>query len=126
MITLGIDVSQAQLDPALCQEGSTVVLEPVPNTLGGWEQLEAMLAARLATPQLKGLDVVVEPTGGYELPFAVWAYQRGWRVHRPNAARVREWVREPRAPGQDRPARRLGVGPLRGRAASPMLAAIAW
>src|SRR5262249_14460225 len=38
--------------------------------------------------------LVLEPTGGYELAFALWARQQpGWQVHRPNPARVRAWAR---------------------------------
>ena len=38
--------------------------------------------------------MVLEPPGGYELAFALWARQLpGWQVHRPNPARVRAWTR---------------------------------
>ncbi len=37
---------------------------------------------------------MLEPTGGDELAFALWARQQpGWQVHRPNPARVRAWAR---------------------------------
>jgi transposase len=37
---------------------------------------------------------VLEPTGGYELAFALWARQQpGWQVYRPKAVRVRAWAR---------------------------------
>lgn len=92
-MTLGIDVSQATLALALWQESTAQTLEPVPNTPPGWEQLLYMLAARVPAEALERLEVVLEPTGGYELGVALWAHQRGWRVHRPNPARVRQWAR---------------------------------
>jgi len=40
------------------------------------------------------IAIVLEPTGGYELAFALWARQQpGWQAHRPNPARVRAWAR---------------------------------
>ncbi len=93
MVTVGIDVSKDTLALALWQEGATQVLDPVPNTLAGWEQMVGLLAARLPTEALARLDVVLEPSGGYELALAVWAHQRNWQVHRPNPRQVREWAR---------------------------------
>jgi len=93
MAILGVDVSQATLALALWQEGTAEVLSPVPNRPQGWTQLRSALAARLPAEALASLEVVLEPTGGYELALALWAYQQGWRVHRPNPARVREWAR---------------------------------
>lgn len=93
MVILGVDVSKETLALALWQEGTAEVLEPVPNRLAGWEQMARTLEGRLSAEALAGLEVVLEPTGGYELALAVWAFQRGWQVHQPNPARVREWAR---------------------------------
>lgn len=65
----------------------------MPNRPAGWEQLERALRGRLSAEALATLEVVLEPTGGYELALALWASQRGWKVHQPNPARVREWAR---------------------------------
>lgn len=93
MVTLGIDVSKETLALALWQEGAAEMLDPVLNTPGGWEQLVSALATRLSAEALARLEVVLEPTGGYELGLACWAHQRGWQVHRPNPRQVREWAR---------------------------------
>ncbi|HEY7356312.1 MAG TPA: IS110 family transposase [Ktedonobacterales bacterium] len=93
MLILGVDVSKATLALALWQEGAVQALDPVSNTPDGWDGLVSVLALQMPTSTLAELAVVLEPTGGYELPFALWAYQRGWRVHRPNPRQVREWAR---------------------------------
>lgn len=93
MLTVGIDVSKDTLALALWWEGTAQVLDSVPNTPMGWEQLADALAGRGAAQALSQVDVVLEPTGGYELAVALWAYQRGWRVHRPNPRQVRAWAR---------------------------------
>lgn len=93
MTTLGIEVSKATLALALWQDGAARVLEPVANTPDGWETLARVLAASLPAEALASLTVVLEPTGGYEAGVALWAYQRGWPVSRPNPRQVREWAR---------------------------------
>src|SRR5262249_27120896 len=69
----------------------------------GWAALRdavaALQAPRASTGPVTDADaelvaLVLEPTGGYELAFALWARQQdGWQVHRPNPARVRAWAR---------------------------------
>lgn len=93
MTTLGIDVSKETLAVALWQQDQAVVLEPVANTPAGWERLAEQVAARVPAEALSRLPVVLEPTGGYELAFALWAYQQGWQVSLPNPRQVRDWAR---------------------------------
>ena len=71
MLTVGIDVSKDTLALALWQEGTAQVLDPVPNTPTGWEQMRAALARQVPAERLASLEVVLEPTGGYELAFAL-------------------------------------------------------
>lgn len=112
MLILGVDVSKDRLALALWREGTAEALEAVPNSLTGWEQLTHALVGRVSSEALPQLEVVLEPTGGYELAFALWAFQRGWPVHRPHPARVREWARRKASARQDGPAGCPGVGAL--------------
>ena len=49
-----------------------------------------------AEPIAEPIAIVLEPTGGYALAFALWARQQpGWQAHRPHPARVRAWARRP-------------------------------
>ncbi len=69
--------------------------------MAGWVALRDAVAEQQAptagtSPSTDGevVALVLEPTGGYELAFALWARQQlGWQVHRPNPARVRDWAR---------------------------------
>lgn len=93
MTTLGIDVSKATLAAALWQGEQAIILEPVENCSQGWDALRSQVGIRLSAEQVAGLVVVLEPTGGYELGMALWAYQQGWQVCLPNPRQVREWAR---------------------------------
>lgn len=99
MLTVGVDVAKATLEAAVWQEGHAVQLGSFAQTLAGWVALrEAVATVQAATVLPRSahepVAVVLEPTGGYELAFALWARQQpGWQVHRPNPARVRAWAR---------------------------------
>src|SRR5215472_4744629 len=100
MVTVvGVDVAKAALEAAAWQEGHAVRLGTCAQTLAGWVALREAVAAReTATashgPAREPVAIVLEPTGGYALAFALWARQQsGWQVHRPNPARVRAWAR---------------------------------
>lgn len=106
MMTVGVDIAKATLEAAAWHEGQAVRLGTFPQTVAGWEAVREAVAkltvASASTPdgQRQGdagqepVAIVLEPTGGYELAFALWARQLpGWQVHRPNPARVRAWAR---------------------------------
>jgi transposase len=93
MTMLGLDVSKATLAAALWQPEQAVGLEPVTNSPAGWDALRGQVAARLSAEQMGSLVVVLEPTGGYELGVALWAYEQGWQVALPNPRQVRDWAR---------------------------------
>jgi transposase len=98
-IVVGVDSAKATLEAAAWQEGHTVPLGTFAQTLAGWIALREAVAALQTASASHGsarepVAIVLEPTGGYELAFALWAPQQpGWQVHRPNPARVRAWAR---------------------------------
>jgi transposase len=116
MLSVGVDVAKATLEVAVWRTGHVVPaarLGTFAQTVDGWEALrDALTALRMAAraeahagqgverPTVESgagaepIAIVLEPTGGYELAFALWARQQpGWQVHRPNPARVRAWAR---------------------------------
>lgn len=95
MLSLGIDVAKTTVAVAWRCEDQEASLGTWANTPAGWDALAERLATSPATARQasQGIQVTLEPTGGYELPLALWAHQRGWRVVRPNPRQVREWAR---------------------------------
>jgi transposase len=87
MVNLGVDVGKATLVAATWQEGRGTVLGDFPNTLAGFTALAAVV------PPGQPVQLVIEPTGGYELALAAWAAQQGWTVCRPNPRQVRDWAK---------------------------------
>lgn len=94
--SVGIDVAKATLAVALWDEEGHRALSwgTVANTAAGWNALATRLAATLpADLPAHAIRLTLEPTGGYELPLALWADQQGWQVVRPNPRHVRDWAR---------------------------------
>ena len=86
---VGIDVSRLTLDVAIARDKQeAVLLGQYTNDASGFERLVPAVqrAAGGATIQL-----VMEPTGGYEQPLAHLALDLGWRVSLPNPRHVRDW-----------------------------------
>jgi len=90
--SIGIDVAKATLAIACWDGQRAVAWGTVANTPEGWEQIAARIAAVVATAPATGVRLTLEPTGGYELPLALWASQHGWQVVRPNPRHVRAWA----------------------------------
>ena len=68
-LVLGIDVAAQSFTAATWHAGAGQLLGTFPNTRAGFAQLAA-LPAVVAAP---ALHLVLEPTGGYELPLAHFA-----------------------------------------------------
>ena len=88
-LALGIDIAKQTFTAALWREGQGHALGDFANTPAGFAALRQCLAA--VAPAT--VHVVVEPTGGYELPLAYWAHEQGWRVSLPNPRQVRDWAK---------------------------------
>ena len=101
MLTVGVDIAKATLEAAAWQDGRAVRLGTFEQTPAGWTALRDAVTGVQTVPADTGpamerelVAMVLEPTGGYELAFALWARQQAnWQVHRPNPARVRAWAR---------------------------------
>ena len=88
-LVLGIDVAAQSFTAATWHAGAGQVLGTFPNTSAGFAQLAA-LPVVVATP---AIHLVLEPTGGYELPLAHFALAQGWQVSLPNPKQVRAFAR---------------------------------
>jgi transposase len=105
MLTVGIASAKATLEATAWREGRAMRLGAFAQTADGWAALRATVVGLQHPPTVSAggdpadadrepVALVLEPTGGYELAFALWARrQPGWQVHRPNPARVRAWAR---------------------------------
>lgn len=87
MVNLGVDVGKSTLVAARWQDRAGTVLGSFPNALEGFTALAAAL------PPGQPVQLIIEPTGGYELALAAWAAEQGWRVCRPNPRQVRDWAK---------------------------------
>src|ERR671933_2817462 len=88
-LVLGIDVAARSFTAANWHAGAGQLLGTFPNTRAGFAQLAA-LPVVVAAP---ALHLVLEPTGGYELPLAHFALAQGWQVSLPNPKQVRAFAR---------------------------------
>lgn len=89
---VGIDIGKANLVVATLWQGTQLTLDEFANNAVGF----GALAARLQTVQEQSgaaaVQLVVEPTGGYELPLVAFAHEAGWPVSLPNPRQVRQWA----------------------------------
>jgi transposase len=90
---LGIDIAKRTFAAALWRGGQGQGLGSFANTAEGFAALRARLATLLPGEELAALPLVLEPTGGYELPLAYWAHAQGWPVSLPNPRHVRDWAK---------------------------------
>lgn len=89
-LTIGIDVSLKTLDVAVALDSQRATsLGRFANEAAGYKELAAKVeqVAQGAT-----IHLIMEPTGGYELPLAQFARERSWLVSLPNPRKVKEWA----------------------------------
>jgi len=79
VLIVGVDVSKARLHLALVAPGKTqaTFLDTFPNDTAFFNALAEALSMRLAQEGAESLHLILEPTGGYEQPFAHYAHQQG-------------------------------------------------
>lgn len=94
VLMIGIDVSKDTLEVSLCPpQGHPVALRSYPNEPSHFEALAKSAEEQAQQHGCAGVQLILEPTGGYEQPLACFAYQRGWPVSLPNPRHVRDWAR---------------------------------
>lgn len=93
-LILGIDTSKAKLDAAIKLSGdhqTPIDLGVFSNDPKGFNSLLKEISKH-NKPEIPIL-LVIEPSGGYEQPFAHFALKQEWRVSMPNPHYVRQWAK---------------------------------
>lgn len=92
VIYVGCDVSKGENVLAISVKGNIEKLPAVSNDLEGFKEL--LREVKKLKQKHKGykVQVVLEPTGGYETGLAVFAHQQDWQVCMVNPKQVREWA----------------------------------
>lgn len=88
---VGVDMSKRHFDVAICPEREPVSLGKYTNDQAGWAQFAKEAIAAAKKQGYQDIHLVVEPTGGYQLPLVGFAFDHGWQVSMPNPKRVRDW-----------------------------------
>jgi transposase len=92
-LCVGVDVSEKELAVAYWDQDKPVSIGTYPNTDDGFQAIRKKIEELLNATQADFVHLVMEPTGGYEQPFAHFAFQQGWRVSLPNPLRPRQWAK---------------------------------
>jgi transposase len=93
-LCVGVDVSEKELTVAYWDLDKPVFIGTYPNTHGGFQAIRRRIEELPnATEADAFVHLVMEPTGGYEQPFAHFAVQQGWRVSLPNPLRPKQWAK---------------------------------
>jgi transposase len=91
-IYLGVDMAKANFVAVVWQAGDLHELGTFRNSAAGFQRLQRQLAPYVA-PSPDAVQLVVEPTGGYELRLVYFAHAQGWQVSLPNPRQVRDWAK---------------------------------
>jgi transposase len=99
-LNFGVDVSEKTLDLAYWDQSKQkpIFQDKFPNTKQGFQTIASRIekiSKDIVSKDIGNGDVsvlvVMEPSGGYEQPFAHFAYDRQWEVSLPNPYRVKLW-----------------------------------
>jgi hypothetical protein len=88
---VGVDMSKLHFDAAVCPEREPISLGKYANDQSGWKQFVKEATAIAKKHGCQSIHLVVEPTGGYQLPLVSFVFDHGWQVSMPNPKRVRDW-----------------------------------
>jgi len=93
-LSVGVDVSEKTLDVAYWDQDKDepVLVGKFPNTPEGFQVIERKIEKRRKKIDATIVHLVMEPSGGYEQPFAHFADKQGWRVSLPNPLYPKRWA----------------------------------
>lgn len=92
-LCVGVDVSEKELAVAYWDQDKPVTIGTYPNTPDGFQAIESKVAELLNATKADFVHLVMEPSGGYEQPFAYFAFQQDWKVSLPNPLRPKQWAK---------------------------------
>lgn len=90
---IGVDMSKAKLDGAVCVNGQTTTCGEFVNHETGWIKLGHQVEAMAKKEGCETIHLIIEPTGGYHMGLVAFAFERGWQVSLPNPKLVRDWAK---------------------------------
>jgi transposase len=93
-LSVGIDVSKKTLDVAYWaqDENASVFVGKFANNHKGFQTIQQKIEERGETIGATVIHLVMEPSGGYEQPFAHFAHQAEWKVSLPNPLHPKRWA----------------------------------
>ncbi len=93
-LNVGIDVSEKTLAVAYWDQDDDgpVFVGTLTNTPKGFQAIQQKIEERSKNIDATVIHLVMEPSGGYEQPFAHFAHQAGWRVSLPNPLYPKRWA----------------------------------
>jgi len=93
-LSVGVDVSKKTLDVAYWaqDENESVFVGKFANNHKGFQAIQQRIEERSETVGATVIHLVMEPSGGYEQPFAHFAHQAEWKVSLPNPLHPKRWA----------------------------------
>jgi transposase len=92
VIYVGCDVSKDELVIEASVKGGIEKMPTVTNDLAGFKGLQREVKKLKQKYRGYKVQIVLEPTGGYEMGLAVFGHQQNWQVCRVNPKQVRDWA----------------------------------
>ncbi len=92
-LSVGVDVSEKTLDVAYWDQDKDkpVFVGKLTNNPRGFQAIQRKMEELSKNIDAIVIHLVMEPSGGYEQPFAHFAHQAGWRVSLPNPLYPKRW-----------------------------------
>lgn len=91
-VYIGVDIAKKSFDVAYCKERKGEWIGQQPNDESGYEALKEQVEPICEALGAERVHLILEPTGGYELGVALFAYANGWEVTKPNPLTLRRWA----------------------------------
>lgn len=94
-LTVGVDVSQSTLEVSVVapETKDPIDLGSFPNNKDGFKKIANEVEKKATQAAADTINLIIEPTGGYELPFIMFANEKGWHIFTPNPHQVRQWAK---------------------------------
>jgi transposase len=94
-LTVGVDVSKNTLEVSVVapEAKDSIDLGSFPNTTEGFKKIAKEVEKKTTQTETETINLIIEPTGGYELPFVLFANEKGWHIFTPNPYQVRQWAK---------------------------------
>lgn len=93
VLVMGVDIAKKDFAVACRVSDRVMDLGKFANDGEGHAALRVALAEVCAKVGLQRIQVVLEPTGGYEAALLAYAYDQAWAVSMPNPKKVRDWAK---------------------------------